>query len=98
MTRRLLHNGGVSAKGHAVTKDGGSFKVERTMIDAVRLSLLDPQPFVHVLGDRFNYWDDDVDHERFFAGWPDIVQPELVVLYVLSSQRDRLRSTYLAQG
>ena len=32
-TWRLLHNGGTSAHGKAVTKDGGDFKVQRTMIN-----------------------------------------------------------------
>jgi hypothetical protein len=32
-TWRLLHDGGVSARGHAVTQDGGSYKVQRTMVD-----------------------------------------------------------------
>lgn len=30
---RLLHNGGVSARGNAVTKDGGSFEIQRSMVD-----------------------------------------------------------------
>ncbi len=29
----------------------------------LRLSRFEPRSFLNVLGDRFNYWDDDVDHE-----------------------------------
>jgi hypothetical protein len=31
---RLLHNGGESFRGNAVTKDGGSYKLEKLVIDA----------------------------------------------------------------
>jgi hypothetical protein len=31
---RLLHNGGESFRGNAVTKDGGSYTIERLIIDA----------------------------------------------------------------
>ena len=33
----------------------------------VRLNLLDPRAFLSVLGDRFNYWADDVDHQPIFT-------------------------------
>lgn len=32
----------------------------------VRLNRVDPRSFLGLLGDRFNYWDDDVDHEPIF--------------------------------
>lgn len=33
----------------------------------VRLNRVDPRSFLGLLGDRFNYWDDDVDHEPIFT-------------------------------
>jgi hypothetical protein len=33
----------------------------------VRMSLLEPQAFLSVLGQRFNFWEDDVDHDPVFA-------------------------------
>lgn len=36
----------------------------------VRVSLLDPRPFLSVLGDRFNYWTDDVEHQPVFPSTP----------------------------
>jgi hypothetical protein len=33
----------------------------------VRLNRVDPRSFLGLLGDRFNYWDDDVEHEPIFT-------------------------------
>lgn len=33
----------------------------------VRLDLRDPRAFLSVLGDRFNYWTDDIDHQPIFV-------------------------------
>ncbi|MEO9246184.1 hypothetical protein ABDK96_00610 [Citricoccus nitrophenolicus] len=33
----------------------------------MRVNRFDPRAFLRVLGDRFNYWDDDVDHEPIFT-------------------------------
>ena len=32
----------------------------------VRLNPIEPQAFLEVLGARFNYWSDDVEHEPIF--------------------------------
>ena len=33
----------------------------------IRVNLFDPRAFLNVLGDRFNYWSDDVEHEALFT-------------------------------